>query len=96
MSASPRSNTRNFLTPTEGGNMSNHEWDNAGRYVRNAADQSIVAEVIGPRTADAVDKARLMAAAPRLLEALQQAVQQIPELANVPGIQSAIAKATGQ
>ena len=76
--------------------MSNHEWDNAGRYVRNVADQSIVAEVIGPRTADAVDKARLMAAAPRLLEALQQAVQQIPELANVPGIQSAIAKATGQ
>ena len=96
MSATPRWNTRLFLTPTEGGNMSNHEWDNAGRYVRNVADQSIVAEVIGPRTADAVDKARLMAAAPRLLEALQQAVQQIPELANVPGIQSAIAKATGQ
>ena len=76
--------------------MNKHDWDNAGRYVRNIADQSIVAEVIGPRTADAVDKARLMAAAPRLLEALQQAVQQIPELANVPGIQSAIAKATGQ
>jgi len=39
--------------------------------------------------------ARLIAAAPDLLEALQYAVEQVPELATVPGIAAAIAKATG-
>lgn len=39
--------------------------------------------------------ARLIAAAPDLLEALQYAIEQVPELATVPGIASAIAKATG-
>ena len=39
--------------------------------------------------------ARLIAAAPELLEALQYAVKQVPELATVPGIAAAIAKATG-
>lgn len=40
--------------------------------------------------------ARLIAAAPDLLEALRYAIEQVPELATVPGIASAIAKATGE
>ena len=40
--------------------------------------------------------ARLIAAAPDLLEALQYAIRQVPELATVPGISAAISKATGQ
>ena len=40
--------------------------------------------------------ARLIAAAPDLLEALQYAVKQVPELATVPGIAAAIKKATGE
>ena len=39
--------------------------------------------------------ARLIAAAPDLLEALQYAVKQVPELGSVPGIRAAIARATG-
>lgn len=38
---------------------------------------------------------RLITAAPDLLEALQYAIKQVPELATVPGIAAAIAKATG-
>lgn len=37
--------------------------------------------------------ARLIAAAPDLLEALTYAIKQVPELATVPGIAAAIAKA---
>jgi len=40
--------------------------------------------------------ARLVAAAPDLLEALQYAVEQVPELGSVPGISAAIARATGE
>ena len=40
--------------------------------------------------------ARLLAAAPELLEALNYAIKQVPELGTVPGIASAIAKATGE
>ena len=39
--------------------------------------------------------ARLIAAAPELLEALTYAIKQVPELGSVPGIAGAIAKATG-
>jgi hypothetical protein len=39
--------------------------------------------------------ARLIAAAPDLLESLQYAIKQVPELGTVPGIRDAIAKATG-
>jgi len=39
--------------------------------------------------------AKLVAAAPDLLEALQYAVGQVPELASVPGIAAAMTKATG-
>ena len=37
--------------------------------------------------------ARLIAAAPELLEALEYAIHQIPELASVPGVKAAITKA---
>jgi hypothetical protein len=43
-----------------------------------------------------LEDARLIAAAPDLLEALQYAIEQVPELATVPGISAAIAKATGE
>lgn len=43
-----------------------------------------------------VANARLIAAAPDLFEALQYAIKQVPELATVPGIAAAIAKATGE
>lgn len=43
----------------------------------------------------AMANARLIAAAPELLEALEYAIKQVPELATVPGISAAIAKATG-
>lgn len=39
---------------------------------------------------------RLLAAAPDLLEALQYAVAQVPELTTVPGISAAITKAVGR
>lgn len=44
------------------------------------------------RTADV----RLMAAAPRLLEALEYAIRNVPELATVPGIAAATALAKGE
>lgn len=40
--------------------------------------------------------ARLIAAAPDLYEALEYAVRQAPELATVPGISAALAKARGE
>ena len=39
---------------------------------------------------------RLIAAAPELLESLEYAVKQVPELGTVPGIAAAIAKAKGE
>ena len=41
-------------------------------------------------------QAAAKAAAPELLEALQYAVAQVPELATVPGISAAITKAVGR
>lgn len=40
--------------------------------------------------------AHLIAASPDLLEALEYAINQMPELATVPGVASAIAKARGE
>ena len=40
--------------------------------------------------------ARLIAAAPELLESLEYAIRMVPELATVPGVKAAIAKATGE
>lgn len=41
------------------------------------------------------DDAALIAAAPEMLEALEYAIKQVPELASVPGIETAIRKARG-
>lgn len=41
------------------------------------------------------DDAALIAAAPEVLEALEYAIVQVPELASVPGIDAAIRKARG-
>ena len=50
----------------------------------------------GQQHPQTVANARLIAAAPDLLEALQYAVEQVPELGSVPGISAAIARATGE
>lgn len=42
------------------------------------------------------DDAALIAAAPEVLEALEYAIAQVPELASVPGIEAAIRKARGE
>ena len=42
------------------------------------------------------DDAALIAAAPEMLEALEYAIAQVPELASVPGIEAAIRKARGE
>ena len=42
------------------------------------------------------DDAALIAAAPDMLEALEYAIAQVPELASVPGIEVAIRKARGE
>jgi hypothetical protein len=49
---------------------------------------------MGPEEQSA--NARLIAAAPELLESLEYAIRMVPELATVPGVKAAIAKATGE
>ena len=44
----------------------------------------------------ALSNAHIIAAAPEMLEALEYAIKQVPELASVPGIESAIRKARGE
>ena len=74
------------------------------RYVEARIDGGLIQEVAacGPTKADGgygpqqEANARLIAAAPDLLEALQYAVEQVPELGSVPGISAAIARATGE
>ena len=51
--------------------------------------------VITPRC-EAAANAHLIAAAPEMLEALEYAIVQVPELASVPGIDAAIRKARGE
>ena len=48
-----------------------------------------------PSDLNAEANASLIAAAPRMLEVLEYAIAQVPELASVPGIESAIRKARG-
>jgi hypothetical protein len=43
-----------------------------------------------------LNNAHLIAAAPDMLEALEYAIAQVPELASVPGIEVAIRKARGE
>ena len=52
----------------------------------------------GPHDTPTINEAnaRLIAAAPDLLAALEYAIKQVPELETVPGIAAAIAKAKGE
>ena len=54
-----------------------------------------LAEVRDCGSGDVNANAKLIAAAPDLLQALQYAVGQVPELATVPGVAAALAMATG-
>ena len=45
---------------------------------------------------DPISNAHLIAAAPEMLEALEYAIVQVPELASVPGIEATIRKARGE
>ena len=59
----------------------------------------VVADICNHEMAESFSSeanARLIAAAPELLEALEYAIKQVPELETVPGIAAAIAKARGQ
>ena len=61
------------------------------------AGETVIANcTYGDRNSNNANDARLIAAAPELLEALQYAIKQVPELATVPGIAAAIAKTTGE
>ena len=64
-----------------------------GCQIRSAKDQ--IAKAWMMRNGEGLANARLIAAAPELLEALEYAIRQIPELASVPGVKAAIAKAKG-
>ncbi|SEI63630.1 hypothetical protein SAMN04244572_01137 [Azotobacter beijerinckii] len=63
------------------------------RYAIKSPSHDIALVALSPQHAA---NACLISAAPDLLEALQYAIQQVPELETVPGIAAAIAKATGQ
>ena len=53
-------------------------------------DDELVCDIIYER-----DDAYLISAAPDLLESLEYAIKQVPDLAQVPGISAAISKAYG-
>jgi len=65
-----------------------------GTQIRSQRDQ--IAKVWMMRNGEGNANARLIAAASDLLEALEYAVKQVPELAGVPGIKAALAKARGE
>ena len=83
-------------------------WEVAENLFGNTASYEVYANVetksgkggytricqITPR--DQKANAALIAAAPELLEALEYAIAQVPELASVPGIDAAIRKARGE
>ncbi len=63
-----------------------------GEWMIAGEKPGYLAEVRDCGSGDVIANARLIAAAPDLLEALQYAIKQVPELASVPGIVAAIAK----
>lgn len=67
-----------------------------GQHMIRGGIPGYLAEVRDCGSGDVGANARLIAAAPELLEALEYAISQVPELATVPGIAAAIAKATGE
>ena len=71
----------------QNGSPTTSEWMIAG------AKPGYLAEVRECGSGCAKANARLIAAAPELLEALEYAIRQIPELESVPRVKAAIAKA---
>ena len=66
----------------------------SGPYYRAIrVDGEVIADVRQIGRSFNESNARLIAAAPELLEALEYAIRQIPELESVPGVKAAIAKA---
>ena len=69
----------------------------AGPIIFSGNKGNMVATCIRQITsAEREANARLISAAPDLLESLRYAVAQVPELATVPGIAAAMAKVTGR
>lgn len=68
-----------------------------GRIFQIDREELTIADVARAFDGDySPSNARLIAAAPDLLEALEYAIKQVPELATVPGIAAALAKARGE
>ena len=66
-----------------------------GLWTVNGGDDVWIGDRICIHVGDE-DDARLISAAPDLLKALEYSIKQVPELASVPGISAAIAKARGK
>lgn len=66
-----------------------------GEWMITGSKPGYLAEVRDCGSGDVNANAKLIAAAPDLLQALQYAVGQVPELATVPGVAAALAMATG-
>jgi hypothetical protein len=73
----------------------NYDRSGYSLYVNSGRELVTALSMDGKRLETSEANARLIAAAPDLLAALQYAIKQVPELATVPGISDAIAKATG-
>ena len=72
-----------------------HNITGTGWHIRDE-DGCTVAIAVGTPEGELKPIADLIAAAPDLLEALEYAITTVPELATVPGVAAAIAKAKGE
>lgn len=88
--------TKNKHTPAPWRVVRANPSPTTGEWLIAGAMPGYLAEVRGCGSGDVAANARLIAASPNLLEALQYAIKQVPELANVPGIATAIAKVKGE
>ena len=66
-----------------------------GEWMIAGGRPGYLAEIRDCGSGDVRANARLVAAAPDLLQALQRAISHAPDLATVPGIAAALEKATG-
>ena len=74
-------------------------WSVSGWSILEDTNGTLICEVLPwneEGSAEDHANAHLIAAAPELLEALEYAIKQVPELASVPGIEVAIRKARGE
>ena len=88
--------TKNKHTPAPWRVVRANPSPTTGEWLIAGAMPGYLAEVRDCGRGDVAANARLIAASPDLLEALQYAIKQVPELANVPGIAAAIAKVKGE